>query len=189
MSMKDRDLQKKSLIYLAGFMGSGKSTIGPILANTLGFEFVDIDKFVEKKAEKRIIDIFTLDGEQAFRTIEHASLKEVAARDHCVVSLGGGTIANEENFQLIRDSGIIVYLQLSPDEVLQRVHHRTDRPLLTGAGGVKLPTEEIQQRVQELLKKREQFYGRADVVIQTDRKRVGATVDEIVRRLRGLIDT
>lgn len=128
MSMKDRHHQKKSLIYLAGFMGSGKSTIGPILANTLGFEFVDIDKFVEKKAEKRIIDIFTSDGEQAFRTIEHVSLKEVATRDHCVVSLGGGTIANEENFQLIRDSGIIVYLQLSPDEILQRVHRRGPPP-------------------------------------------------------------
>lgn len=186
--MENKDHQKKSLIYLAGFMGSGKSTIGPILANTLGFEFVDIDKFVEKKADKRIVDIFSTDGEQAFRLIERSSLVEVAARDRCVVSLGGGTIANEENFQLIRESGIIVYLQLSSEEILQRVHHRTDRPLLTAADGSKLPPEEIQQRVQDLLRKREQFYGRADVVIQTDRKRVGVTVDEIVRRLRGLVD-
>lgn len=186
--MNNSGHQKKSLVYLAGFMGSGKSTIGPILANTLGFEFVDIDKFVEKRTDKRIIDIFTTDGEQAFREIERASLLEVSTRDHCVISLGGGTIANEENFQLIRGSGVIVYLQLSPEEVLQRVHRRTDRPLLAGAGGTKLPLEEVQQRVQELLKRREQFYARADVVIQTDRKRVGATVDEIVRRLRGLVD-
>lgn len=180
--------QRKSLVYIAGFMGSGKSTIGPILANTLGFEFVDVDKFVEKKAEKRIVDIFASEGEQAFRALERSSLKEIAARDHCVISLGGGTIANEENFQLIRESGIIVYLQLSPEEILQRVHHRTDRPLLTSADGTKLPREEIQQRVQDLLRRREEFYGRADVVIQTDRKRVGATVDEIVRKLRGLVD-
>ena len=187
--MKETAHHKKSLIYLAGFMGSGKSTIGPILANTLGFEFVDIDKFIEKKVQKRIVDIFATEGEQAFRAVEHLSLKEIAARDRCVVSLGGGTIANEENFQLIRESGIIVYLQLSPEEILQRVHHRTDRPLLTSADGTRLPKEEMQQRVQDLLQRREQFYGRADVVIQADRKRVGATVDEIARRLRGLVDT
>jgi shikimate kinase len=106
-----------------------------------------------------------------------------------VVSLGGGTIANEENFQLIRGSGIIVYLQLSPEGIVQRVHHRTDRPLLTSADGTKLPKEEIQQRVQDLLQRREQFYARADVVIQADQKRIGATVDEIARKLRGLVDT
>ena len=180
---------KKSLVYLAGFMGSGKSTIGPILANTLGFEFVDIDKLVENKAAKRIIDIFTNDGEQAFRALEHASLQEIATRSHSVVSLGGGTIADEANFQLIHGSGIIVYLKLSPEEILQRVHHRTDRPLLSGAGGERLPVKEIEKRVQDLLGRREQFYARADVVIQTDRKRVGTTVDEIVRRLHGLVDT
>ncbi len=186
--MKEKGHPKKSLIYLAGFMGSGKSTLGPILANTLGFEFVDIDKFIEQRAAKKIKEIFAAEGEQAFRSIERASLVDVSGRTRCVVSLGGGTIANEENFRLIRESGIIVYLQLSPEGITQRVHHRTDRPLLTAPDGNKLSAEEIQQRVGELLPKREQFYLRADVIIQADRKRVGATVDEIVRRLRGLID-
>jgi shikimate kinase len=170
-------------------MGSGKSTIGPILANTLGFEFVDVDKSVEKKAQRRIVDIFASGGEQTFRVIERAALEEVAQRGHCVVSLGGGTIASEENFQLIRQSGIIVYLQLPPDEILQRVHHRTDRPLLTDESGGKLSKEVMEQRIQELLARREEFYARADVVIRTDKKRVGMTVDEIVRRLRGFLDT
>jgi shikimate kinase len=180
--------QRKSLIYLAGFMGSGKSTIGPILANTLGFEFIDTDRMVELKASKRIVEIFTTDGEKAFRSLERASLQEIAARSHSVISLGGGTIADEENFRLIHESGIIVYLKLSAEEILHRVHHRTDRPLLTGASGERLPVEEIEKRVQDLLARREQFYARADVVIQTDRKRVGVTVDEIVRRLRGFVD-
>jgi shikimate kinase len=179
---------KKKLIYLAGFMGSGKSTIGPILANTLGFDFVDTDKAIEKKAGKRVVDIFATDGEQAFRSLEFASLQEIATSTRSVVSLGGGTIANEENFRLIHNSGIIVYLKLSPEEILHRVHHRTDRPLLTGAGGERLPVEEIEKRVQHLLARREEFYARADVIIQTDRKRVGTTVDEIVRRLRGLVE-
>lgn len=183
------DRSKKNLIYLAGFMGSGKSTIGPILANTLGFEFVDVDKSVEEKAQKRVLDIFASSGEQTFRVIERAALEEVAQRDHCVVSLGGGTIASEENFQLIRQSGIIVYLHLPPDEILQRVHHRTDRPLLTGASGATLSKEAMEQRIQEMLAGREEFYARADVVIRTDKKGVSATVGEIVRRLRGLVDT
>jgi len=186
--MKEKGHSKKSLIYLAGFMGSGKSTLGPILANTLGFEFVDVDKFVEQKAGRKIKEIFATDGEQVFRAIERASLVEVSGRSRCVVSLGGGTIANEENFRLIRESGIIVYLQLSPEEITQRVHHRTDRPLLTAPDGNKLSPEEIQQRVGDLLTKREEYYSRADVVIHADRKRVGSTVDEIVRRLRGFID-
>jgi shikimate kinase len=180
--------QKKNLIYLAGFMGSGKSTIGPILANTIGYEFVDTDKTVELAAGKRVIDIFATDGEQAFRAFEHSSLQKIATTSRFVISLGGGTIANEENFQLIHSNGIIVYLKLSPEEILHRVHHRTDRPLLTGAGGERLPVEEIEKRVQNLLARREEFYARADVVIQADRKRVGTTVDEIVRRLRGLVD-
>jgi shikimate kinase len=186
--MNNRDRLKKSLIYLAGFMGSGKSTIGPILANTLGFEFVDVDRSVERRAQKRVVDIFASGGEQAFRVIERAALEEVAQRDHCVVSLGGGTIASEENFQLIRQSGIIVYLQLPPEEILQRVHHRTDRPLLIDEGGGKLPKEAMERRIQELLSRREEFYARADVVIRTEKKRVGTTVDEIVRRLKGLVD-
>jgi len=186
--MNDRDRPRKSLIYLAGFMGSGKSTIGPILANTLGFDFVDVDRSVERKAEKKVIDIFASGGEQAFRAIERAALEEVAQMDHCVVSLGGGTIASEENFQLIHQSGIIVYLQLPPDEILQRVHHRTDRPLLMDESGATLSKEAMEQRIQELLARREAFYARADLVIRTDKKRVGTTVDEIVRRLRGLVD-
>lgn len=187
--MNEKERKQKSLIYLAGFMGSGKSTIGPILANTLGFEFVDIDKHIERKAEKRIADIFASEGEQVFRSIERSSLVELTSRHHCVVSLGGGTIASEENFQLIRESGLIVYLQLSPEEIVQRVHRRTDRPLLTADDGSKLPPEEIQKRVHELLIKREPFYARADVIVQADRQRLGSTVDEIVRRLRGLIDS
>jgi len=178
---------KKNLVYLAGFMGSGKSTIGPILANTLGFDFVDIDKYIEKKADKRIVEIFASSGEQVFRTLERNTLQEVSALDHCVVSLGGGTIANEENFQLIRNSGIIVYLQLSSEEILQRVQHKTDRPMLKDAKGERLSEEEMQRRIEELLRRREEFYGRADIVIHAEHRKVGATVDEIARRLRWLI--
>ena len=179
--------QKKSLIYLAGFMGSGKSTIGPILANTLGYEFVDIDKLIEVKAGKRISEIFETEGEQVFRALEREMLIEVGNKSQHVIALGGGTIANEENFQLAHQSGIIVYLQLSPEEIQQRVQHRNDRPMLKDQNGKLLPPDLMAQRIRDLLTKREQFYLRADIILPAENQRVGVTVDKLVKQLRGLI--
>lgn len=167
-------------------MGSGKSTIGPILANTLGFDFVDIDKEIEQKARKPVIRIFYDSGERAFRALEHETVREVSQRSNCVVSLGGGTIADEENYRLIRQSGIIVYLKLSNEEILHRVQHKTDRPMLKTDQGLPLSKDELERRIDDLLKRREYFYTRADIVISTDKKRVGHTVDEIVKELRKL---
>jgi shikimate kinase len=180
-------LSGRHLIFLTGFMGSGKSTIGPILANTIGYDFVDVDRLIEAKADARVVQIFERHGEQRFRELEFEVLCEVAERDHCVVSLGGGTIANEENFALIRRSGIIVYLRLEPDEIYQRVHHRPDRPLLWDGSGNLLSADQLQERIRQLLADRERYYEQADVIVPSDRRRVGVTVDEIVRRLRGYV--
>jgi shikimate kinase len=177
---------RNRLVYLAGFMGSGKSTVGPILANTLGFEFLDIDKLIEQKAEKPIVQLFDVIGEKGFRSLERQTLQEVADLDGYVVSLGGGTLSNEENFRVIQQSGIIVYLQLSPEAILQRVKHKQDRPMLKDMQGNPLPSEELPKRIEELLGRREQFYERADIVVPTDKKKVGPTVDAIVQKLRAL---
>ncbi len=168
-------------------MGSGKSTIGPILANTLGYDFVDVDRLIEAKANARVVEIFEKQGEQRFREFEHDVLQELADRHDCVVSLGGGTIANDLNFQLIRRSGVIVYLQLTPEEIFQRVQHRPDRPLLWDGAGKLLTADELQKRIHSLLTDREEYYRRADVIVPSDRRRVGATVDQIVRKLRGFV--
>ena len=168
-------------------MGSGKSTIGPILANTLGFHYVDVDKVIEKKSEKKIVEIFAAVGEKAFRSVERQALQEVSSLEAAVVSLGGGTIANEENFDLIHRSGVIVYLQVSAEEILHRVQRRTDRPLLKDPGGNPLTGAELDARIRELLKIREQFYSRADIIVPADMQKVGATVDEIVKKLRRMI--
>ena len=178
---------KNKLIYLTGFMGSGKSTIGPILANTLGFEYVDVDKLIEQLSNKRIVDIFGQEGEQSFRAVERNALERLVTKEHCVISLGGGTIANEENFRLIHQSGIVVYLQLSPEEILERVRHRSDRPLLRDPEGNPLTPAQLEQRVKDMLGVRSRFYSRADIIIPSDSKRVGHTVDEIVKRLRGFV--
>ncbi len=168
-------------------MGSGKSTIGPILANALGWDFVDIDKDIERKANQKIIDIFTSKGEQSFRALEREALRDLVLRNECVVSLGGGTLTTEEDFEFIRQNGIIIYLQLSPDKILQRVRHRTDRPMLKDANGNPLEGEELQNRIDSLLELRERFYSKADIIIPADTLKVGTTVDTIVERLRGLL--
>ncbi len=168
-------------------MGSGKSTIGPILANALGWDFVDIDKRIESKTERKIVDIFTTTGEHAFRMLEQETLRELLVRKECVVSLGGGTLAHEENFEFIRQNGVIVYLQLSPDKLLQRVKHKTDRPLLKDPTGKPLQGEDLRKRIDELLELREHFYSKADIVIPAESMKVGATVDAIVKKLRGFI--
>ena len=186
-----KDLQhahKKSLIFLTGFMGSGKSTIGPILANTLGFEYLDVDRHIEQKTNKLVTEIFSSEGEQAFRVLERDALLELIELNHCVISLGGGTIANEENCQLVLQKGILVYLKLSPDEIIERVQHRSDRPMLKDEPGNQLSLLELKKRVLDLMIRREKFYARADVVITADNMRVGATVDEIMKNIRGRID-
>ena len=175
----------RHLVFLTGFMGSGKSTIGPILANTLGYEFVDVDRLIEQKANAPVVEIFERDGEDRFRVLEEEVLKELEKRTDLVVSLGGGTIANERNYQMIHKNGLIVYLHLTPEEIVRRVQHRHDRPLLRDADGRTLPPHLLTERVRTLLEAREQFYNRADIIVPSDRTRVGAMVDEIVRRLKG----
>jgi shikimate kinase len=179
---------KKSLIFLTGFMGSGKSTIGPILANTLGFRYIDVDTFIEEKANKKVVDIFSADGEQAFRKLEKEALRELAELDHCIISLGGGTIANEENSHFVLENGTLVYLKLSTDEIIQRVQHRNDRPMLKDEKGNALPAPLLRERIRELLARREKFYARANIIINADNMRVGSTVDEIVRQLRSILN-
>jgi shikimate kinase len=175
---------RKKLVFLTGFMGSGKSTIGPILANALGWDFVDIDKSIEQKTDQKVIDIFATLGEQAFRAFERQELSDLALREECVISLGGGTLVNDENFEFIRKNGIIVYLRLSPDKILQRVRRKTDRPLLKDPLGNLLEGDELHERIDGLLELREQYYSKADIIIPADNLKVGMTVDEIVKRLR-----
>ena len=164
-------------------MGSGKSTIGPILANTIGYDFTDIDHSIEEREGKSIKDIFREAGEEHFRSLERRVLSEVIGKKHLVISLGGGTIADPTNFQSISSSGILVYLKTTPEQIYRRLHHKLDRPVLTDLRGEQLSTDELRARIQELFARREPFYARADIIIGTDEQRVGVTVDQIVRKL------
>ncbi len=178
---------KNYRIYLTGFMGSGKSTIAPILANTLGFTFVDIDREIETLTGKEISEIFSDLGEEYFREVESSVLLEVSHRDRCVISLGGGTITNEANLQIIKSTGVLIYLKTSAEQIYHRLKRKTDRPLVRSKIGATLNEEQLRNRISVLLSKREQFYNQADVIVITDDQRIGLTVDEIVQNLKNLI--
>jgi len=174
---------RKDRIYLTGFMGSGKSTIGPILANTIGYDFVDLDHMLEENEGKTVAEIFRDRGEQYFRQRERELIALLCLRHKTVISLGGGTLSDPESFQMIMASGIVVYLKVSPERLFSRLNRRNDRPMLTDPQGGRLSEAALQERIALLYQAREPFYARADITVLTDEKRVGTTVDVIVRLL------
>ena len=172
-------------IYLTGFMGSGKSTIGPILANVLGYDFADLDAAVEERAGKPVSRIFAEEGQAAFRALEATMLRETGARDKVVVALGGGALTVEDNLQWALANGAVVYLKVSLDALIRRLRRgRLVRPLLLDDTGRPLSTADLREKVKVLMDRREPFYERAHVVVEIANQRVGITVDEVVRAVR-----
>jgi len=174
---------RRERIYLTGFMGSGKTTIGPILANSIAYDFVDLDHTIEAAVGKTVREIFREQGEAYFRGLERDLIAGLAVRPRMVVSLGGGSLVDPACLQTVLTSGILVYLRLTPDQLFQRLHRRSDRPLLADAEGNRLTEDELRRRIHELFVAREPVYSRADIIIETDERRVGKTVDQIVRAL------
>jgi len=181
--MSESAANRSSRIYLTGFMASGKSTVGPILANSLGYDFVDIDTVIEAAQQKAVRDIFREHGEQYFRGLEREAIAALAMRDNLVVALGGGTLTDPVNLHVVTTTGILVYLKVPPEEILKRVQHRTDRPLLTGPEGERLTPVDLRERVLALYKAREPLYKNADIVVMADEQRLGLTVDRVVKLL------
>jgi shikimate kinase len=175
--------KEHTLIFLTGFSGSGKSTIGPLLANSLGYEFVDLDQSIEKSAGKSITQIFAENGEEFFRALELRSLTELVKQKRLVVSLGGGVLENDHSYALIKQSGTLVYLKSPSKTLARRLCNKTDRPLLRGERGRKLSREEIEEKITTILAKREPRYKSADITVETDIKRIGSTVEELTRKI------
>ncbi|MFQ6618865.1 MAG: shikimate kinase [Fidelibacterota bacterium] len=151
---------KRGNIYLTGFMGSGKTTIGRILALKLCMGFVDTDLIIEKKSGKSINEIFREDGEKVFRNLERSCIEEVTKMNRCVIALGGGTIIDRRNLDNIKASGLLINLRCNPELISDRLKEDNARPLLK-TGGKKL----IQQRIRNLIKEREKYYNMAHITI------------------------
>lgn len=172
-------------IYLTGFMGSGKSTIGPILANVVGYDFVDLDTLIEEHEGKPVQMIFAEEGEAVFRQREAEALQRTAARDRIVVALGGGALTQEENLHFALRHGTIVYLRVSITQLVQRLQKSpTERPLLQDAAGQPLSKAALGEKVAAIMKARTPYYEQAQVIVDVGSRDVGRTVDAVVKALR-----
>lgn len=168
-------------IYLTGFMGAGKSTIGPILANTLGWEFYDLDRVIEKNQNKKIKEIFEEEGEEFFRKLEMNVITELAKISNAVISLGGGTIRSEQILNFLKSTGKVVYLKNSPEASYKRLRYKRDRPNLIPDQEEEPTRDELIDKITNLLETRVKYYEQAHHTINTDLYSVGKTVDKIVK--------
>ncbi len=168
----------KTNIALIGFMGTGKTAVGQLLANKLGKKFVELDLLIEQKAGKSIPDIFQQDGEIGFRELEIKVAKEAANKQDSVIACGGGIVLNKINVDRLKESAIIVYLTASPGVILKRVaNEEGQRPLLE----VDNPTLTIR----EMLSFREPFYERAaDITINTSKLDIDSVAEQIIEKLK-----
>jgi shikimate kinase len=163
-------------LALVGFMGTGKTSAGRLVAEILHFEFLDTDELIQAKTGRTIADIFANNGEPAFRALERDVVGDLAGRTKTVISTGGGLPVNAENLASLKNHALIVWLCASPDRIWERVRNQTHRPLLHDP--------DPQQKIRELLKQREPFYRQADVYINTDLRSAREVAQQIVLQFK-----
>jgi len=164
------------IIYLIGYMGSGKTTVGKKLSRVLDYAFVDLDQQIEKNQEQNIADIFEERGEEAFRKIEQEELHKTFALANTVVSLGGGTPCFFDNLEQINQHGKSVYLKLSATSLASRLQNaKNPRPLLQG-----LSDGELFEFVQQQLGEREEYYNRTHFIIKGE----SLDISKLIRMLK-----
>lgn len=163
-------------IILIGFMGAGKTTVGNVVAERLNQPLFDTDQLIEQQTGMSISKIFEIYGENEFRRLETEILKgNLSANKDWVLSVGGGLPLKEENRGLLQKMGIVVYLRVQPDTVLQRLKGDKTRPLLQGG--------DVKQKVESLLRQRGTIYEEgADIVIDVDGKAPETIVQEILTK-------
>jgi len=171
LSGEGEDLLKGRPLFLLGFMGAGKTTVGSLLARTLGCSFVDLDALIVERVGKSIVDIFETEGEESFRRYETEALESVA-EGAMVVATGGGVVTRGENWKVL-DKGITVALMASPEVLMRRLGRGEGRPLLHD-----------EKDWRELLNERESLYRRAQLVIDT----TCLTPEEVVDCILGALE-
>jgi shikimate kinase len=159
-------------IFLIGYMGSGKSTVGRGLAKLLKMNFIDLDTYIESRNFKTIPEIFAQEGEGAFRKAEQKALHEVSGFENVIVATGGGAPCFFDNMEVIKKAGKSLYLNGSPRLLAERLlHSKTERPLIKGKSEA-----ELIAFIDETLNKRSQWYKQADVVLDFDHD---LTIEEV----------
>ena len=147
-------------LALIGFMGTGKSSVGHLVAEQLHFAFLDTDELIESRTHKTISEIFAQEGEPRFRAYEAQVVAELAGRQRTVISTGGGIGANPRHLEALREHALVVCLWASPEKIWERVRQQTHRPLLQEADPL--------AKIRQLLAAREAAYKQADLILNTD---------------------
>ena len=149
-------------IFLIGFMGCGKTTLGKKLAKHLNYNFIDLDSYIEKTTNKTITEIFENKGEKKFRIVEKESLMEVCKKDNLVIATGGGTPCFFDNMQKILDSGKAIYLKMEIEDLLERLEtEKSQRPLIENNSA-----KELENFIRNKLSEREYFYKKSNYILQ-----------------------
>ncbi len=162
-------------IFLIGFMGSGKTTHGRVLAKKLGYRFMDMDRYIELENGMSIPQIFESKGEEAFREMEKAALASLCTEDQLVIATGGGAPCHLDNMNRMKRCGLTIYLQLPPDALLQRLRDaKKKRPLISGKS-----REELLEYIAATLREREPFYREAHIVVDG----MNLTTERLIRSL------
>ena len=184
---RTRNPTYKRHIFLIGFSGSGKSTIGSKLARLLKAEFYDTDTLIEQRCGKPIDRIFSDDGEDTFRRLESQVIDELINRNEprIVIALGAGAFEKCKNWNVVKRNGTVVYLSCSVREMYKRLKEKTDRPLLrvSPAKG-ETQRQAVLRRIKDLLGQRKRIYAQADIRISTTNRSINETVRQLHRRIQ-----
>jgi shikimate kinase len=163
-------------VFLVGFMGAGKSTVGRVVAEKIGRPFVDLDARIEEASGRPVAKVFETQGEPVFRALETEALAALAEEPPSVVACGGGVVVRDANRAMLKSLGYVIFLRVSAGETLARVGDDGTRPLLSGAGGLLAATA--------LLEARESLYTAvADATIDT----AGRSAEEVALRVESQI--
>jgi shikimate kinase len=171
-------MERATNVVLIGPMGAGKTTIGRMLADHLGYGFCDTDELIEERTGANIAWIFDVEGEHGFRDRESAMIRELTSRRRMVIATGGGAVLREENRRVLASIGLVVYLQTSVDQQLRRTRRDRKRPLLR--------TQDRASVLTDMLALRDPLYREiADLVVRTDKRGARAVTLEITEHLGG----
>jgi len=166
-------------VFLIGFMGAGKTSIGKELSAKMKYSFIDLDHFIERRYHKNIRQIFEEKGEYAFREIECKVLREVAEFENVVISTGGGTPCCHQNMMFMNEQGTTVYLKVSNEELVRRINlNKSVRPLLKDFSG-----NELSRFVEETLVKRRPFYEQARIIFAAEMQNIAMDTSSLMKLL------
>ena len=171
-------------IFLIGYMGAGKTTLGKAFSRELGLTFIDLDWYIEERFHKTVQQLFSERGEQGFRELEQKMLHEVAEFEDVVISAGGGTPCFFDNMDYMNACGDTVFLQVEPEVLFHRLKvAKQQRPLLANKSD-----EELMNFICEALQKRHPFYSQAKFLFRADELEDKAQIQASVDSLRKLLD-